>query len=308
MTEILTITLNPALDASAEADSVRPTHKVRTTEMRFDPGGGGINVTRVVAMMGGRTDAIFPAGAEIGNFLDRLLTEQDIRHRVIPVAGQTRINFVVVEPKTGLEYRFVAPGPTLQPSELQRCLDEVAAHEAGYVVASGSLPVAAPDDTYARLAEITAARGAKFVLDSSGAGLKTALTMSKVHLVKPSLSELEQLEGRKLDEEGIRQSAAGIVARGAAELVAVTLGANGALLASANGILRVPAIQVPVHSAVGAGDSFLGAMVWALAEGKPAEEAFQWGMAAGAAAVMTRGARLCQRSDVFELFAKCHTS
>jgi len=305
MTEILTITLNPALDASAEAESVRPIHKVRTTQMRFDPGGGGINVARIVTMMGGQTEAIFPAGGEIGDLLGRLLTEQSIVHRRIPIAGQTRISLVVGERATGLEYRFVAPGPPLQPSELQRCFDEVAAHEAGYVVASGSLPPSAPDGTYARLAQISGARGAKFVLDSSGTGLKTTLDAAKVYLVKPSLSELEQLEGRKLDEAGIRQAAVGIVARGAAQVVAVTLGADGALLASANGILRVPAVQVPVHSAVGAGDSFLGAMVWALAGGKPVEEAFRWGMAAGAAAVMTRGTRICQRSDVFDLFAKC---
>lgn len=308
MTKVLTITLNPALDASAEAESVRPIHKVRTSEMRFDAGGGGINVARIVTMMGGQTEAIFPAGGEIGNIIGRLLSEQSIVHRLIPIAGQTRISFVIGEQATGLEYRFVAPGPPLQPSELERCFDEVAAHEAGYVVASGSLPASTPGDSYARLAQITNARGANFVLDSSGTGLKTALDTAKVYLVKPSLSELEQLEGRKLDEDGVRQAAAGMVARGAAQLVAVTLGADGALLASASGILRVPAVPVPVHSAVGAGDSFLGAMVWALAEGKQAEEAFRWGVAAGAAAVMTRGTRLCQRSDVIDLFATSQAS
>ena len=129
---------------------------------------------------------------------------------------------------------------------------------------------------------------------------------SRVFLVKPSLGELEKLVGRKLDENGARQAAADIVARGAAEIVAVTMGADGALLATSSGVLRVPAIPVRVRSAVGAGDSFLGAMVWALSQGKATEEAFRFGVAAGAAKVMTPGTKLCKRSDVLDLFSKGH--
>ena len=158
----------------------------------------------------------------------------------------------------------------MQHDELQPCLDAAASHGGSYVVASGSLPAGVPGDTYAQMADSTAAKGVRFVLDSSGAGLQTTLEKSRVFLVKPSLGELEKLVGRKLDENGARQAAADIVARGAAEIVAVTMGADGALLATSGGVLRVPAITVRVRSAVGAGDSFLGAMVWALSQGKAA--------------------------------------
>ena len=306
MTQILTITLNPTVDISSQAEVVRPTRKTRTSNTRYDPGGGGINVARVIATLGGDVEAIFLAGGEIGLLLDRLLREEGIRRRILPIAGQTRIGVVVQEQTTGLEYRFVAEGPAVEHDELQPCLDAVASHGGSYVVASGSLPAGVPGDTYAQMAESTAAKGVRFVLDSSGAGLQTTLEKSRVFLVKPSIGELEKLVGRKLDENGARQAAAEIVARGAAEIVAVTMGADGALLATSGGVLRVPAITVRVRSAVGAGDSFLGAMVWALSQGKSTEEAFRFGVAAGAAKVMTPGTKPCKRSDVLDLFSRGH--
>ncbi|MEP7172242.1 MAG: 1-phosphofructokinase family hexose kinase [Aestuariivirga sp.] len=304
MTQILTITLNPTVDISSQADVVRPTRKTRTSNTRYDPGGGGINVARVIATLGGDAEAIFLAGGEMGMLLDRLLGEEGIRRRLFPMAGQTRIGVVVQEKTTGLEYRFVAEGPAVQPGELQPCLEAAISHGGGYVIASGSLPAGVPGDTYARIADAAASRGARFVLDSSGTGLQTTLEKSRVFLVKPSLGELEKFVGEKLNEDGVRQAAADIVARGAAEIVAVTMGADGALMATSSGILRVPAIPVRVRSAVGAGDSFLGVMTWSLSEGKSPEEAFRLGVAAGAAKVMTPGTKLRKSSDVFDLLSK----
>jgi 6-phosphofructokinase 2 len=299
--QILTIALNPAVDISSETETVRPTRKIRTSKTRHDPGGGGINVARVITTLGGEAEALFLAGGEIGSLLDTLLEKEGIDRYLVPITSQTRISFMVRELGTGLEYRFIPEGPAVRDDELHRCLDLVASHQGRYVVASGSLPTCAPSDAYARMAVIAAARGAKFILDTSGVGLRTTLEQSCVFLVKPSLDELEQLVGQRLDEKGVRQAACDIVARGRAELVAVTMGADGALLASADGVLRLPAIHVRVRSAVGAGDSFLGAMTWALLEGKTPEEAFRLGVVAGAAAVMTPGTQLCRREDVLHL-------
>ena len=304
MTQILTITLNPTVDISGQTEAVRPTRKTRTFNTRHDPGGGGINVARVVAALGGDVEAVFLAGGEIGLLLDRLLGAEGIRRHLISIEGQTRIGFVVQEQVTGLEYRFVPEGPVVQSSEIQLCMDALVSHGASYIVASGSLPLQTASDTYARMADMAAPRGARFVLDSSGAGLQVALERSRVFLVKPSHGELEKLVGKKLDEDGVRQAALDIVTRGAAEIVAVTMGVDGALLATSSGVLRVPAIPVRVRSAVGAGDSFLGAMVWALSQGKPTEEAFRFGVAAGAAKAMTPGTQPCIRSDVMNLFSR----
>jgi 6-phosphofructokinase 2 len=302
MKPILTVSLNPAVDLSSETEIVQHTRKVRTFNERYDPGGGGINVARVVRRLGGEVEALFGAGGELGAMLERLLREEGTQGRRLPFAEQTRLGYAVRERSTGLEYRFVPKGPTVRPEELEPFVEAVASHGGAYVVASGSLQQGAPSDIYARMAEKAARRGARFVLDSSGAGLRDTLAGSRVFLVKPSLGELEGLVGRKLDEEGVYRESAGLVERGAAELVAVTMGIEGAVLASADGLLRMRAIHVSSRSAVGAGDSFLAGMIWALSEGWSTEDAFKLGISAGAAAVMTPGTELCRPQDVFDLY------
>ncbi len=299
---ILTLTLNPTIDLSSHADVVRPTHKIRTSDESFEPGGGGINVARVVAELGGAAELVYFAGGVTGAFLDELLGTIGLSGHRIPIAGQTRIAHTVHEHQTGLEYRFVPEGPAVSEAELDACVALVEAFRGRYIVASGSLPRGAPADIFARLAHIARRNGVRFVLDSSGACLKTTLETAEVHLVKPSVGELEKFVGRPLEEEEVREAALDLVRRGAAEMVAVTMGARGALLAHRGGVVRLPTPKVAVRSAVGAGDSFVGGMTWALAEGWPVEDAFRLGIAAGAAAVMTTGLRLCQRADVIRLY------
>jgi 6-phosphofructokinase 2 len=141
-----------------------------------------------------------------------------------------------------------------------------------------------------------------FVLDTSGAALRAALDEGGIHLVKPSQSELESITGHALEGKAIEDAALALLKRGRLGMVAVTLGADGAVLVSPEQTVRLPALDVPVLSAVGAGDSFLGAMVWALTERWPVLEAFRLGMAAGAAATSNKGATLCRKDEVFRLY------
>ncbi|WP_187972531.1 1-phosphofructokinase family hexose kinase [Aquibium microcysteis] len=304
MAKVLTLTLNPTVDVSGDADVIRPVRKVRTSNGRFDPGGGGINVARVLAKLGCPVEAVYLAGGEVGQMLDRLLAEQGVATRRITVEGQTRLGFIVHETSTGLEYRFVPEGPAVDADRLDAVLETAAAHDGDYVVGSGSLPAGVAEDFYARAADAAARRGARFVLDTSGAALKATLDRARVFLAKPSLGELEQYAGRRLGAEDAGTVAAEIVARGAAELVAVTLGADGAILAGPDGVVRLPTIPVRVRSAVGAGDSFLAGMVWALIEGREVAEAFRFGIAAGAAAAMTPGTELCRVEDIGALLQR----
>lgn len=301
---ILTITLNPAVDISSDTEVVRPIHKIRTTAQQHDPGGGGINVARVIATLGGEVEALYMAGGAMGAHLQQLLEGRGIQQHMIPIAGMTRVSFNVFERQTEFEYRFVPEGPAVTADELENCLDRLRAFKGAFVVASGSVPAGAPTDILAQMAEITVANGAKFILDSSGLGLHRALEGGNVYLAKPSLGELEQLTGNELDEAGAREAALDLVARGACEMVAVTLGAQGAMLARADDVIRLPARHVATKSAVGAGDSFVGAMTWALAEGWAEEKAFGLGIAAGAATALTSGTGLCRKEDVLRLFAE----
>lgn len=302
MKSIVTVTLNPAIDGSCETQQVRPTHKIRTTNERYDPGGGGINVARVVTRLGGDVHAYYLAGGATGTVLDNLLDRDQVHRTRIDIADHTRISHAVFERQTGLEYRFCPEGPLVTAAEWQACIEALCGVRCDYLVLSGSAPRGVPEDCYAQLAQIAAKQGASIVLDSSGAALERTLASGGIFLVKPSLGELEQLAGRPLrSPEALVEAASTIVRSGQAEFVAVTLGYEGALLASATQTIRLPAVPVEVRSAVGAGDSFLGAMVFGLAKGLDMGEAFRLSIAAGAAAVLTPGTGLCDPEDVERL-------
>lgn len=302
MPSILCIALNPAIDISCEADRVQPTLKTRTRNQTRHAGGGGTNVARVIAELGGRPRLAFLCGGVTGQLYQSLVEEYGIACDGFEVAQPTRIAYAVRDLQTNLEYRFVPEGPSVSEEELEPLMRLVQEFDGDYVVASGSLPKGLPDDTYAQMADAATSRGARFILDTSGAALKTALDRSRMFLIKPSIGELESWAGASLDEEGARDAANRIVQSGAAEHVVVSFGRQGALLANRDGIVRAAGQRVRTVSATGAGDSFVGAMTWWLAQGNPVGDAFRLGLAAGAAASMTPGTELCRRDDVFRLF------
>ncbi|QEE45273.1 1-phosphofructokinase family hexose kinase [Rhizobium sp. WL3] len=304
MTKILCLALNPAIDISSDAEVVRHTHKTRTHNQQQFPGGGGVNVARVIATLGGTCELMFLSGGATGELLEAMLKRLPIAGRPFPIQDPVRVAYAVHETSTNLEYRFVPEGPLVTASELAPLFEAITASDAEVVVASGSLPRGLPDDTYVQLAEIVASKGARLVLDTSGLPLSEALSRSQMYLVKPSLGEFEAFLGRKLTHNEVGPAAQDYVRTGAAQYIAVTLGGDGAVLAAADRIIRLPAIDVPVNSATGAGDSFVAGMVWALAEGWDVEQAFRFGQAAGAATVMTAGTELCRRGDVFDLFER----
>jgi 6-phosphofructokinase 2 len=152
------------------------------------------------------------------------------------------------------------------------------------------------------MADMSRKKGARFILDTSGEALHEAFARGGIYLAKPSKHELELFAGHSLDAHGLHDAAIALIARGCVENLVVSLGSEGALLANADGVLQLPSISVEARSAVGAGDSFVAAMTWQLSQGKPVVDAFRFGVAAGAAAVMTSGTQLCRRSDVQRLF------
>ncbi|WP_181705727.1 1-phosphofructokinase family hexose kinase [Chthonobacter rhizosphaerae] len=303
METIVTLTLNPAVDGSADAEVVRPTHKIRTTNERYDPGGGGINVSRVIQSLGGDALAVYLAGGATGSVLDELLDARGLRRLRLPIRDHTRVSHAVHERSTGLEYRFVPEGPLVAEAEWTACLSTVADLDWHVLVASGSLARGVPEDVYVRLQRLAAGRGGKLVLDTSGPALKAALQHGGLYLVKPSIGEFESLVGRTLGTKAeVGTAAADLVTAGRAEIVAVTLGHEGAVLATAGETLYLPAPDVEARSAVGAGDSFVAAMTYALSLGRPAAEALALGVAAGSAAVLSPGNDLCAKPDVDRLF------
>lgn len=304
METIVTLTLNPAIDGACEAEVVRPTHKIRTCGERYDPGGGGINVARVLRRLGAPVTATYCAGGASGGLLDDLIDRIDLPREVIPIHDQTRMSLAVFERSTGQEYRFVPEGPELSHGEALDILDYVDRLDCGWLVVSGSLPRGVEVDFYARLAAICARRGIRMVLDSSGEPLARAVEAGDLFLIKPSLGEFEALTGSTfVSPKATGEAAQSLVQAGKARIVAVTLGHRGAVLAHEGGVLCRPGLDVPVRSATGAGDSFVAGMVHALASGMSAPDAFRRGMAAGTAAVLTPGTDLCSVEDIDRMWA-----
>ncbi|EHQ51928.1 putative 6-phosphofructokinase [Ectothiorhodospira sp. PHS-1] len=299
---IVTLTLNPAVDASCATDKVRPVHKIRTTNERMDPGGGGINVARVVNELGGQSFAVYLAGGRSGDVLDELVADAGVMAHRVHTRETTRVSHVVYEQSSGQEFRFTPEGPTVQPAEWKAALDFIELLDFDYVIASGSIPRGTPEDVYARLSVMTKRRGARMVLDTSGPALAAALEEG-VYLAKPSRGEFAALMGRDLeDPRELEAAAREIVASGGVEILTVTLGHDGALLATRDGIAWLKTPEVTAKSAVGAGDSFVAGMTHGLSTGESISRAFALGVAAGTATVLTSGTELCHKSDVMHFW------
>ncbi len=304
MAEVATLTMNPALDVATSTATVLPTDKLRCAAPRFDPGGGGVNAARVVRLLGGEAVAVFPAGGPAGEMLVRLLGGLGLGCHAVPVAGATRESFTVDEASSGRQFRFVLPGPELSTAEQEACLASLAALSPapGVLVVSGSLPPGVEPGFVGQVAKVARRLGARLVLDTSGAALRAA---QGAFLVKPNLRELAEALGREIHDEAEELAGAReLVVRGTAEVVLLSLGARGALLVASDVEQRFAPIPVTPRSAVGAGDSMVGAAALALARGWPLREAARYGMAAGAATLMTPGTELCRREDVERLFAE----
>jgi 6-phosphofructokinase 2 len=291
---IVTLTVNPAVDIATTVERIVPGHKLRCAPPLVHPGGGGVNVARVAARLGADVVALHTAGGLAGDLLGRLLAAERLATVPVPVAGSTRENFSVQDLATGEEFRFVLPGPTLLPAEwlafLERCIAWGAA--ARFVVASGSLPPGVPADFYARLAAGLGGRS-RLVLDCSGDALAATLE-AEVFALKPSLGELRQLTGEPLESETQQLRACRrLVDAGRVSMVALSLGAQGALLVTAGGAWRAAGLPVTVVGTIGAGDSFVAGLVEALVRDAAPQEALRHAMAASAATVQTRGTGLC---------------
>jgi 6-phosphofructokinase 2 len=298
---IVTLTLNPSVDLCFAVDRVEPLRKLRCHDVRRDPGGGGINVARVVKRRGGQAIAVVPAGGPVGERLEAMLRAERLACRVTPIAGETREDFTAEDQSTGTEYRFVLPGPRLTRGELARVQAAALALAPAVLVLSGSLPTGAPMACFAQLAAGARSAGAKVAVDTSGSPLAKTLAAG-VWLAKPNLAELEALIGRRLADMASRLAACRrIVDDGGAELVALSMGREGAMLVGAHEAWRAAALPITPASSIGAGDSFLAGLVLALTHGAAPSEALRCAVAAGSAALLAPGTQLARRADVTRL-------
>jgi len=304
MPNIITITMNPCIDKSTSVGNVAAERKLRCDPPRYEPGGGGLNVSRAAARLGGESTAVYLSGGPLGNMLKLLLDKEHLRHEPFEIEGLTRENLIVFEESSEQQYRFGMPGPEIREREWQAFMNQLDRIDPkpDFIVGSGSLPPGVPQDFYARVSKWGKHHGAKMIVDTPGDPLSLACKEG-VFMVKPNLRELEILEGRSIENEEQQESLARrLIVDGCTEAVVVSLGAAGALFAWQGGVDRVRSPTVPIKSKVGAGDSMVAGIVVALSRGWNIPDAVRYGVAAGAAAVMTPGTELCRREDTERLY------
>jgi 6-phosphofructokinase 2 len=303
MKKIVTVTLNPALDKSIAVPKMIPEKKLRCTDAKVEPGGGGINVSRAIHKLGGETEAVFLSGGFTGKHFETLMAGENIQSVAMPVKGDMRENFVVFDTSSALQYRFGMDGPLVNEDEWMQVLTHIQNETIiDYIVASGSLPPGVPMDYFGRLALIAQQKNAKLIVDTSGEALQHAVKQG-VYLIKPNLGELSNLYGKEnLNNDEIIIAARSIIEKGGCEIMVVSMGAEGAMLVTKDTQVQVKPPKVVIKSTVGAGDSMVGGMVLALSKGWDLKDILCYGVAAGTAATLNPGTELCKKEDTERIF------
>ncbi len=299
---IYTVTLNPALDKTAYIPNFTVNTVNRMSKLRIDPGGKGINVSKVISKLGGKSIAIALLGGATGSYILSALKGQGIECKPFEIGSETRTNLKVVDPKLNTHTDINEPGPCVKEQDLNSVLKALTSHLKGndIVVLSGSLPRDAPVNTYATWTRACKEAGAKVFLDADGDKLAKGIEASP-YLIKPNEIELGALLGRTLDTDSkVMEAAHELVARGIKNVV-VSMGANGAIFATKEQAFKAQALKVPVGSTVGAGDSVVAALAYAESNDLPVEDTIRLAMATGAANVMQSGTQAAERSAINKL-------
>ncbi|WP_369752946.1 1-phosphofructokinase family hexose kinase [Flavobacterium sp. WC2409] len=300
--DIITLTVNPALDKSAHFSGLVPEQKIRCEAPLYDAGGGGINVSKAIFRLEGSSLAVMASGGPSGEIIKEILNKESISFRAIETKNWTRESFVAVDDNTNSQYRFNFPGTAVTEIEKNEIIQVVEGLEFKFLVLSGSLREGLPVDFYQKIAEIAKKSNSKIIVDTAGEALEKVLETG-AYLIKPNVGELAKLIGvERLEMEEVNEAAKKIIAKGGAEIVVVSLGPQGAVLVTKDVYEYVPAPNVAKKSTVGAGDSMVGGMVWALSQNKSLKEVIRWGVACGSAATMNEGTQLFKLEDAKRLF------
>lgn len=300
---ILTLTINPALDIYSQVEKVIPDEKLRCEKAKTDPGGGGVNVSRVIKRLGGESTAVFTCGGYTGNIFRTLLEQEGITQDAVEVANSLRQNVAITEISSGELYRFGFPGPDLSETEYEDVLTKLNLYKkADFWVASGSLPPGVPNDFYSRVAAKARENEVRFILDTSGKAYSGILEEG-AYLLKPNMNELEDLIGEKSRDEKDREDLLlEVLEKYPIEVIILSLGAKGALLATAGRVRHYPAPSVEHISSIGAGDSMVAGIVHSLSQDMDLEKAVLYGLACGSATIKSPGTELLQKKDVEILY------
>ncbi len=290
---ILTVTLNPAVDQTIFVDRLTLGDVNRFSESQLDPAGKGINVSRMVHRLGWPTVAFGFLGGEVGRIITQALNSEGVPHHFAPIAGQTRLNVTIVDRTDSTSTSFYGPGPAVDPGAHGRLdgLIEFWLQAARVLVLAGSLPPGCPKDVYATYIRKARENGVTTILDASGAPFRAGIEAGP-DVIKPNLTEAEELLGRPLKGlPAVIEGARDLSARGIRTVV-ISMGAEGAICVNEDQVWRANPPQIERRSTVGSGDSMVAGLAVGIARGDDAISGLRLGVAAGAATAMSPGTSL----------------
>jgi 1-phosphofructokinase family hexose kinase len=299
---IVSLTPNPAVDKTLLVRGLRHGAQNRADESHVDPGGKGINVSRMAHRLGRPTVALVVLGGHIGRLLARALEDEGVPAHFAWTQEETRLNAVLVDPDVGESTRIWDRGPRADPATTAELLALARRWTSGAAVfvTGGSLLPGMPDDLHATAISIARRAGAKTILDADGESFRRGLE-GRPDLVKPNVRELAAFAGREVDGDAeVIRAARELLDVGPAAVV-VSMGAKGSLLVEKDRVMRAMPPDVELRSAVGSGDSLVAGLAVALARGDDLVEGLRLGSAAGAATAAAVGTHLGERADVERL-------
>jgi 6-phosphofructokinase 2 len=302
---IATITLNPSLDQHITVDGLVVDGPNRWSRLHRYAGGKGIDVSRAIHKMEGRTVAYGFIGGAIGRAVEIMLDEEGVPFSFTPIQRETRTNFIITDSKSLQQTRIDSPGPHIGKGEFERFRRKMLRirPRPDVIVAGGSAPPGIPGDVYYTIVKEAKNFGVRTILDADSQWLAEGIR-AKPYLIKPNVRESEGLLGRELpDEEAIIRAALDMVAMGV-EIAVISRGKEGLIAATKKEILKAVPPPVKVKSAVGAGDCSIAGLALKLAREEPLSEACRLAVAMGTAAVLTPGTELAHKADVKKLLPK----
>ena len=299
---IYTLTLNPALDRTILVNKLVFDDANRIVSEQRYAAGKGVDVSRVVMELGGDTLAFgFVGGyngAELEDRLNRAGVPTDFTH----ISSETRTNIIVRDLESNSLTELNARGPQATQVEYEALLEKLRQYKfkPGFLAASGSVPPGVPTQVYQQVVAIANSKGLKAVVDADGELLRLAIEAGPF-MIKPNLHELRRLLDRQLEEISDVVAAARMLRERGVEIVLVSLGQDGAVMACQEGSFLAKPPEVKAISPVGAGDSLVAGFVLGLDIGLSLCESLRLGVAAGAATALTPGTELCRYEDVYRL-------
>ena len=298
--KVVTLTINPALDKSAKIDEMTPFDKLECYDITYHPGGGGVNISRVLHRLAVESHCLFPYGGKTGEHLVELLQEQNVQVISTPISNLTRENFAVFNTETKLQYRFGMPTNPFSEDELaplEALINEHVDTNDIFVI-SGSLPKGLPTDYYSKIIQNLTAKGIKVIVDTSGPVFNEVLK-NELFLIKPNQKELARLAGKEsLNKAAQEAFAMQLVTNKTAQYVVVSLGKDGAFMAHKNGIEYVSAPVISVNSTIGAGDSMVAGLIYAITQNETPKNMLRWGVACGVSATLSEGSDLAHKENI----------